>query len=129
MDMLHTIYVKTGKMSGAYVTILELIVLCQKPTGVQSFKMVKAGAWVKATASGNHVMDEPRGDWQLRIKDCTKGKNGSLKLDIGATNRSMEMGYLTLICPLGKYAMRLNYSMRYKVCKASNWAQCFLFSP
>ena len=56
MDTLHTIYVvKTGKMSGAWGTFLELIVLCQKPTCVQSFKTVKAGAGVKAIANGNHV--------------------------------------------------------------------------
>ncbi|KAM5343340.1 hypothetical protein ACJ41O_014306 [Fusarium nematophilum] len=111
--LLHTIYVvKTGTTSGAWDSILELVVLSQKSTpppesvlantsaGIQSFKTVKSVAWVEtsegAAASGSEVRTVPGGELQLRIKDALEPRDEKLKPVVGVAYGVTEMGYRPL---------------------------------
>ncbi|KAH7250825.1 hypothetical protein B0J15DRAFT_561386 [Fusarium solani] len=111
--LLHTIYVvKTGTTSGAWDSILELIVLSQKSTPppesilantsarVQSFKTVKSVVWVEtseeAAASGSEFRTVPRGELQLRIKDAFEPRDEKLKPVVGVAYGVTEMGYRSL---------------------------------
>ncbi|KAF5628821.1 hypothetical protein F52700_7914 [Fusarium sp. NRRL 52700] len=109
----HSAYISCkGQTSGAWDSILELVVLCQnsKPpprpvlantsAGVHSFKTVRSMAWVEvsedtSTSTGTDV-PERGGELQLRIRDDKEQRAESLKPRVGAAYGVSATGYQAL---------------------------------
>ncbi|KAF5251259.1 hypothetical protein FANTH_3694 [Fusarium anthophilum] len=109
----HSVYISCkGQTSGAWDSILELVVLCQnsKPpprpilantsAGVHSFKTVRSMAWVEVSedASATTSIDVPGngGELQLRIGDGEEQRDESLKPRVGAAYGVSVTGYQAL---------------------------------
>ncbi|KAF5595987.1 hypothetical protein FPCIR_4253 [Fusarium pseudocircinatum] len=109
----HSVYISCkGQTSGAWDSILELLVLCQnsKPpprpilantsAGVHSFKTVRSMAWVEVSkdTSATTDTDVPAsgGELQLRIRGDEGQRDESLKPRVGAAYGASVTGYQPL---------------------------------
>ncbi|KAF5609100.1 uncharacterized protein FSUBG_4255 [Fusarium subglutinans] len=109
----HSVYISCkGQTSGAWDSILELVVLCQnsKPpprpilantsAGVHSFKTVRSMAWVEVSedTSATTSTDVPvtGGELQLRIGDGEAQRDEGLKPRVGAAYGVSVTGYQAL---------------------------------
>ncbi|KAF4956006.1 hypothetical protein FGADI_4179 [Fusarium gaditjirri] len=109
----HSVYISCrGQTSGAWDSILELIVLCQnsKPpqrpilantsAGVHSFKTVRSMAWVEvsddALATTSADVSRSGGELRLRIRDDEEQRDESLKPRVGAAYGVSVTGYQAL---------------------------------
>ncbi|KAG5795502.1 hypothetical protein H9Q69_005436 [Fusarium xylarioides] len=109
----HSVYISCkGQTSGAWDSILELVVLCQnsKPpprpilantsAGVHSFKTVRSMAWVEVSedtsATTGTDVNARAGDLQLRIRDDEEQRDESLKPRVGAAYGVSVSGYQAL---------------------------------
>ncbi|EEU44561.1 uncharacterized protein NECHADRAFT_85229 [Fusarium vanettenii 77-13-4] len=93
--LLHTILVVYhGKTSGAWDTILELVILTQMSSppqesllvnasaGIRSFKTVKLVAWVEAPQQGGTGHESGR-ELQMRFRDHMDHRDANLKPSVG----------------------------------------------
>ncbi|CVK83994.1 uncharacterized protein FPRN_01774 [Fusarium proliferatum] len=111
--LLHSVYISwNGQTSGAWDSILELVVLCQNSrppprpilantsAGINSFKTVRSMAWVEVSedAAATTSIDVPRGggELQLRMRDDEEPRDESLKPRVGAAYGVSVTGYQAL---------------------------------
>ncbi|KAF5571507.1 hypothetical protein FPHYL_253 [Fusarium phyllophilum] len=109
----HSVYISCkGQTSGAWDSILELVVLCQnsKPpprpilantsAGVHSFKTVRSMAWVEVSedtsATTGTDVSARAGELQLRIRDDEEQRDESLKPRVGTAYGVSVSGYQAL---------------------------------